>query len=562
MAHSGIITLVGNNYKIVFHRPIATIVAAVKELPERKYKYQDKWWEVPAIHKTAVETFARHHRFEMAVNQPPENPNITFEIPPLPELKIDIKLKKELRGYQGPAVAYGIEHVSFINGDDMGLGKTFESIATAVALDAFPLLVICPSSVKENWKRAIEDFSYKKAIVLQDSIRHTFPEYARVGMAQVFIVNYESLKKYFVKDIKKDPKTGRFKVSDIVYITKHIQLFKGVIVDEIHKLKDSSTQNYKITRGITMGKFSVQGLTGTAVVNKPADLAPQLSIVNRFKDFGGMNHFVSRYCSGPKEASNLKELNYMLNKICYFRRNKSDPEIKKDLPDKSRQIIICDLSPDARKEYAKAFNDLESYMKEYKEMSDAAVAKSMKGQVMVRIGILKNISARGKLQDAFDFIDDLLQQGQKVVVFAHLNDVVSAVRQQFPKSVQITGAEDGVQKQRNVDIFQKDPNINLIVLNLKAGGVGIDGLQNVATNVCFLEFGWHAAVMDQAEDRLYRSGQHANVMCTYFLGKDTIDEWNYKLIESKRTMAGTITGAEDDTDVAFVDNIINLFNQK
>ena len=332
-------------------------------------------------------------------------------------------------------------------------------------------------------------------------------------------------------------------------------------MDESHRVKSLSTQATKFTKGVCNNKETILLLTGTPVINKPKDLVAQLGILGRMGDFGGWKTFEARYCSGPKEASNLKELNWMLNKTCFYRRNKTDPEIKKYLPDKTRQVIICELSHEKRKEYNHAQADLESYMKQYKEASDEQIEKSMKGEVMVRIGILKNISARGKLGDAFDYIRDVIESGQKIVVFANLKEIIAHVQVKFPKSVKVTGEEDAQQKQRSVDSFKNNPNINLIVLNLKAGGVGIDGLQNVATQVCFIEFGWHAAIMDQAEDRLYRMGQHSNVLCTYFLGKNTIDEWNYNLIQTKREIANSVTGNVDDVDVSIIDSVMNLFNQ-
>ena len=543
--------------------PKPNLLAAVKALPGREFKVRDgeKYWTVPTKYRDEVIRLCKAHYLQFGV-APVKEETQAFVIPPMPDLMVEIPLKPpySLRPYQAAGVAYGIEKKRFINGDDMGLGKTLQAIATTIAINEFPCLIICPSAVKENWKKAIEQFSYKRSLVLTDSVKHTFPEFYRTGMADYFIVNYESLKKYFVEDIKK-PASGRFKVTDIIFKKKYIEFFKAGIVDEIHKLKDSKTQAYKFTRGILLGKEVVIGLTGTAVVNKPIDLASELAIINRLGDLGGYKAFKERYCAGPKEASHLKELNYRLNVNCYFRRNKTDPEIKKHLPDKSRQIVICDLSPAARKEYSHAQANLESYLKQYKEASDDQIKQSLRGEVMVKIGILKNISARGKLADAFDFIHDLTSQGEKVVVFCNLNDIVSEVRKKFPHSVQITGAENSIQKQASVDRFQRDPKINVIVCNLKAAGVGVDGLQNASTNVCFIEFGWHAAVMDQAEDRLYRTGQHNNVMCTYFLGKDTIDEWNYKLIESKREMANTITGAEDETQVNFIDNVVNLFSK-
>lgn len=551
-------------------KPIPKVIAALKELPERQFIYRDKCWTVPLKFEDEVRRFCKVHNLTFG-HQHVEESNQEYVIDPLPELTITVPLKKELRPYQKNGIAYSIDKQRLIMGDDMGLGKTLQAIVTIIALEqlgkaSFPCLVICPSAVKENWKRSIEEFTYKKGMVLSDSIRNTFMEFYRVGLSQFFIVNFESLKKYFVERIDDTgiDKNGRKKALRLEHIhfkQKYLDFFQAVIIDESHKVKSVTTKNTKFTKGICIGKETILALTGTPVVNKPKDLVSQLGILNRLKDFGGYKNFEERYCSGIKEASNLKELNYMLNKICFYRRNKTDPEIKKYLPDKSRQVVMCELNETARKEYNFARANLESYMRDIKKQSDEQIKKSMKGEVMVRIGILKNISARGKLKDAFDFIQDVIDSGEKIVVFAHLKEVVDAVQHKFPRSVRITGAENSIQKQASVDSFRSNKNVDLIVLNLKAGGTGVDGLQAVATQICFIEFGWHAAIMDQAEDRLYRMGQHDNVMCTYFLGKNTIDEWNYNLINTKREIANAITGNEDLTEVSFIDSVMDLFSQ-
>lgn len=918
-------------------KPIPKVLAAIKELPDRSWDWANKIWRVPVQHRSEVERFAKIHNLDFGYKHVEEAPQ-DFVNDPLPELTIDIPTRREMRPYQKPGVAYTMQKRLVIMGDDMGLGKTFQAIAALAGLHqtdvkVFPALVICPSSVKLNWKREFELSTNIKAIVLNTSVKHTWPEFYRVGLAQVFIVNYESLKKYFVTEIKEMPKGKRPKLSDIKF-NKNIELFKTVIIDESHRCfpyntpvmtnkgwfnigeivenkrsdllvmsmnlsdnslsynkinnfwenelgerklvaikfnggelratenhkiytaagrykeireiksgdyvyllrgnisncqtrekhsevllkdmfwksykyqtgskkqnqpkqyqtisrkalrmvqsaiynkvkregfgkqevlhtvmfskmahvktgfykkykhecqkiktsnchnqsngqsgyqkrqlqkddakqsnafsgssfksirqikgktvswekgrqwringtpikvkrsfgfkrnqfgvfnqngirkkyfsqntkllqigyshsrnnafnrggwnftqsiesercgcfenpsvelirvesveiyeqrnieqhgsgivsnqtvydleidknhnyfangilvsncKDFKTLQYKFTRGITKNKDTVFALTGTAVINSPIDLASQLMVINRLHEFGGYKYFEERYCSGPKRASNLKELNYKLNQICYYRRNKTDPDIKKHLPDKMRQVVICELNDVARKEYNHAKADLESYMRQYKEASDEQIQKSMKGEVMVRIGILKNISARGKLADAFDYIRDVLESGQKIVVFANLTEVIRHVQDKFPKSVRVTGAENDQQKQAAVDKFQNDPDCKLIVCNLKAAGVGIT--LTASQQVAFIEFGWHAAIMDQAEDRCYRLGQHANVMCTYFLGKDTIDEWNYNLIQAKREIANTVTGNEDNTETSFIDSIMTLFNQ-
>src|SRR5690606_10201899 len=143
---------------------------------------------------------------------------------------------------------------------------------------------------------------------------------------------------------------------------------------------------------------------------------------------------------------------------CFYRRNKTDPDIKQLLPDKMRQYIICDLDKEHREEDSHAQANLASYLSQYKGQSDDQIKKSMKGQVRVTIGILKNISARGKLGDAFNFISNLIEQGEKVVVFANLTEIIDKVQEKFPKSVRVTGRENDKQKQSAVDRFQSDPN--------------------------------------------------------------------------------------------------------
>lgn len=563
---------VGNYFKIEFqYRP--KVVEAVKSLPERKFDFNDKSWNVPLKYRDEVERFCKIHGLQFGhkvVNEVLQN----FVLPPLPELTMDLKLKRDPRPYQKTGIAYAIDKQRTFFGDDMGLGKTFQAIASIEALHqqgkaAYPCLIVCPSAVKENWKREIEQTVHRKAVILNDSMRKydTYQEFYRTGLAQFFIVNYESLKKYFVENVT-DPgvdKNGKKKkptLKNYHFKQKAKDFYQSIIFDESHRLKAVSTMASKISKGISTGKETIFLLTGTPLINKPNDLIAQLGIMNRLVEMGGYKHFVDHFCSGPNGASNLKELNYNLNMNCFFRRNKTDPEVKKYLPDKSRQVILCDLNKESRVEYNRAFDDLEGYMKQYKNASDEKIQQSMKGEVMVRIGILKNISARGKLKDAFAFVKDLVDQGEKVVVFCNLTEIVRAVQAEFPRSVRLTGAENATQKQESVDAFKSRKDIDVIVLNLKAGGVGVDGLQNVSTNVCFIEFGWHAAIMDQAEDRLYRMGQNNNVMCSYFLGRDTIDEWNYDLIQKKREIANTVTGTEDMTEVSIVDSFSNLFTKK
>lgn len=430
--------------------------------------------------------------------------------------------------------------------------NTLQSIATVNLAEAFPCLVVCPSSLKINWEREWHKFTDKKAMVLSDKVRDTWPFFWNTGLYQVFIVNYESLKKYFVQSIKPGKKLT---LRDVTF-RQNINLFKSVIIDESHRCKSSATQQAKFVKGISNGKEMIIELTGTPVVNRPKDLLSQLSILGKLDEFGGYKYFTSRYCSGPNEASNLKELNSLLWNKCMFRREKS--AVLKDLPDKIRQVMTCEITN--RKEYKDAERDLIQYLRKYKEADDEKIQKALKGEVMVRINILRQISARGKIKEVAEFVHDFQEEGQKIVLFCSLHEVVDQLKRIFPHAVSVTGREDAKQKQAAIDAFQRNEKTNIIICSIRAAGVGLT--LTAASNVAFVEFPWTYADCCQCEDRCHRIGQKDSVTAYYFLGKNTIDEKVYKIIQLKKGIANAVTGSMDDVPENIVDLVANLFNEE
>lgn len=438
----------------------------------------------------------------------------------------------------------------YLTNDYIVTHNTMQSIATINLANAFPCLVICPASLKINWEREWNKFTDKKAMVLSDSVKTSWPFYWQTGLHQVFIVNYESLKKYFVQRIKKAEK---WTLKDVEF-RNTINLFKSVIIDESHRCKSSSTQQSKFTKGICAGKEWIIELTGTPVVNKPKDLVPQLSILGRMEDFGGYKNFVQRFCSGPNEASNLKELNYKLWMTSMFRREKHD--VLKDLPDKVRQTMICEITN--RKEYLDAERDLIQYLIKYKDATDDKIQRALRGEVMVRINILRQISARGKIKEVVEFVQDFRENNQKIILFCSLHEVVDGLKKAFPNAVSVTGRENQQQKQEAVDSFQRNPKTDIIICSIKAAGVGLT--LTAASNVAFIEFPWTYADCVQCEDRAHRIGQKDSVTCYYFLGKKTIDEKVYQIIQTKKAIANTVMGSTEEIPENIVDMIANLFN--
>ena len=468
----------------------------------------------------------------------------------MPDLTVPHNLKIQPYPYQLKGIARGLQLKRFMNCDEPGLGKTLQSIATINLADAFPCLVVCPSSLKINWQREWEKFTDKKAMILTDKVRDTWTFFFQTGMHQVFIVNYESLKKYFVQRIKK---AEGWTLRDVEF-RNSIYLFKSVIIDESHRCKSASTQQAKFCKGICTGKEWGIELTGTPVVNRPKDLIPQLAILDRMNDFGGYKPFVDRYCSGQREASNLRELNFNLWKYCMFRREKS--LVLTDLPDKIRQVNTCEITN--RKEYMDAERDLIMYLQKYKDADDDKIAKAMRGEVMVRINILRQISARGKVRDVIEFVKDFRENGKKIILFCSLHEVVDQLKCYFPTAVSVTGRDSQDEKQRAVDAFQNNPKADIIICSIKAAGVGLT--LTASSNVAFVEFPWTYADCCQCEDRAHRIGQKDSVTCYYFLGRRTIDEKVYRIIQEKKNIANAVTGSTEDIEENIVDMVARIFD--
>jgi zinc finger ran-binding domain-containing protein 3 len=548
----------GQCYAVKFDRYCQQVVDKLKSsVSIRWWDKQTGAWLIPATNKCKAELdqltyYVRH--FEPVqwgtVAQSQTEEDVAFQIPEMPELDGDHGLKIQPYPYQLQGIARGLQLKRFINGDDMGLGKSLESIATINKADAFPCLVICPNVVKINWQREWHKFTDKKAMVLTDSVRDSWPFFWQTGMNQVFIVNYESLRKYFVRRITKAEK---WTLKDVEFHNT-IKLFKSVIIDESHKVKSTATQQTKFCKGIASGKEYIILLTGTPVVNKPKDLVAQLGIMDRMIDMDGWKGFMLRYCSGPNQASNLKELNYKLWQHCFFRREKS--KVLTQLPDKVRQIVSCEITN--RKEYMDAERDLIDYLKRYKEADDEKIQKSLKGEVMVRIGILKDITARGKLKEVIDFVKDFRENGKKIILFCNLHEIVDRLMIAFPSAVCVTGRQNMQEKQASVDAFQKNPKTDVIICSIKAASAGIT--LTAASDVAFIELPWTYADCDQAESRAHRIGQKDSVNCYYLLGRRTIDQKLYRIIEEKKHISNAVLGAEDNIQTNIVDMVANLFD--
>jgi SWI/SNF-related matrix-associated actin-dependent regulator 1 of chromatin subfamily A len=168
------------------------------------------------------------------------------------------------------------------------------------------------------------------------------------------------------------------------------------------------------------------------------------------------------------------------------------------------------------------------------------IAMSEVASLRRQIGIMK-------LPAVCDYLDDLLEQKDKILVFSYHRDVAKGIIAKYgTAAVACTGDESGDEKFANVQKFITDPSIKMFVAQIKAGGQGIDGLQKVCDTVVFAELSYVPGEIDQAIDRLCRIGQENPINAHFLIYERSIDQEILAIIKRKRQIIKTLIKSEQE----------------
>jgi SNF2 family DNA or RNA helicase len=517
------------------------IIAEVKKLPQRIWDMKKKHWTAPIT--IGVLEFADKYKFDVEDSVREKIIELTKKSTELlvqstsTDADINIpSLNGTLMPYQKAGVAYAGSVGRCLIADQMGLGKTVEAIASLEYRDAFPAIIVCPASLKENWKREINKWLPHRTVNILSGK-------GNIANVDVNIVNYDII--------------GRF-VEPIMHLKP-----MGLVLDESHYVKTSKTKRTEAVRDIAK-KVPQSGtvllLSGTPVTNRPEELVSQLEILGMLSRFGGKWAFLKRYTNAyhngfgwdTKGASNLNELNMKLRQNCYIRRTKD--EVLKELPAKTRNVVHVEPSGKGYAEYRKAEGDLLAFLAEngYRA-SDTA-------EHLRRTTVLKRLAADAKMESVIEWIDSFLEScDRKLVVFAHNVAIVDYLAGKYG-NLRVSGQDSMEDRQHAVDSFQKDSKARVIVLNLQAGGVGLT--LTAGSDVCFVQQGWTPGEHDQAEDRCHRIGQQNSVQAWYLIGVNTIDEDIYDLIDAKRAVVDAVTEGDEVQQASVVGDLMKRLYAK
>ena len=422
--------------------------------------------------------------------------------------------------------------------DDMGLGKTVQMLALLQldreAGETRPALLVCPTSVINNWKREAARFAPELRVLVHHGAGRARGE--KLGRAaaghDVVVTSYGLL----LRDVA---------------AMRDVQ-WSGVILDEAQNIKNSQTKQAHAVRSIPSDyRFA---LTGTPVENSVADLWSIMEFLNP-GFLGGPKSFRQRFLipiqSGLEQGA-TERLRRATGPFI-LRRLKTDRSIISDLPDKIEIKEYCSMTKEQATLYASVLRETERALEE-------AEGIQRRGIILGTLSKLKQVcnhpahflgdssaipERSGKLERLREMLEEVVESGDKALIFTQFVEMGHMLKRYIQEALGrevlfLHGGTPRRQRDSMVERFGDDGSVQVFVVSLKAGGTGLN--LTAASHVFHFDRWWNPAVEDQATDRAFRIGQTRNVQVRKMICAGTFEEKIDQMIEQKKEMAKSVVG--------------------
>lgn len=444
-------------------------------------------------------------------------------------------------------------HRSYLLADEPGLGKTAQALLAAQVSGSYPLLVVVPNVVKMNWAREVETWTPKRSATVIHGSGENLDAFA-----DVVIVNYDVLDRHI----------GWLGTLG----------FKGMVVDEAHFIKNRESQRSKHVLALATSirarspRALMIALTGTPLINTIEDFRAIwqfLGWIDGEKPTARLMEELEENGLTPADFGFFAEARQTVIDMGIVRRKKID--VAANLPAKRIADLPVELDDDLGRSIRQAERDLglrllsryRALLKARTETADiphpelvrmvarAELEESKAAKTGENVFTMVRKIGQAKAVLAADYTAQLARSVGKVVFFAKHIDVMDIAEETLAKrglrTVSIRGDQTAAFRQQQVDAFNTDPDVSVVVASLTAAGVGLN-LQ-AASNVVLAELSWTSAEQTQAIDRVHRIGQAEPVTAWRIIASQTIDAKIAELIDSKAGLAARALDG-DDTEIA------------
>ena len=426
--------------------------------------------------------------------------------------------------------------------DDMGLGKTAQVLALLAGRkrgrSAKPALVVAPRSVVFHWREEAGRFAPRLRVHEHVGLQR----WANVGAMPKAFLGFDVVLTTY----------GTL-VRDIARLTE--VEFHLVVLDEANAIKNARSQRAKATCALRADHRLA--LSGTPIENSLDELWSLFEFLNpgMLGRATAFRELLAGQRAGRAPGAPATDFSVRLREVLrpFFLRRTKDAVLH-DLPEKTEQVVRCDLEGDQRRDYEQLRDHHRTNLR--RKIATAGLAKS-KMHVLEALLRLRQIAChRGlidrklqaessaKLETLLPMLDDVVRGGHKALVFSQFTSFLAIVRDRLTTQGLAHEYLDGktTKRQAAVERFQSDPACKVFLLSLKAGGVGLN--LTAADYVFLLDPWWNPAVETQAIDRTHRIGQTRRVFAYRLIAKGTIEEKLLDLQRDKRALADALFAAD------------------
>lgn len=456
---------------------------------------------------------------------------------------------KKLYDFQKEGVKFLALHDRGFLADDMGLGKTLQAIIALPENER--VLVICPASLKYNWRKEIcmwrgdsykitlcngKEETYLKA--LEEGKKTKIVPFKIPDVGEIVICNYDILPSYLLPTQLSGNKTRAGKDILVANLTDEQKKAFGEIIvigDEFQLLKNYKTSRSKKVSQITCLAAKVWALSGTPLMNRPMDLFGVLSCGD-MNVFGSWDNFLRLFngyknqWGGYEFGMPSPEVPERLQRVI-LRRLKS--EVLKDLPTKIYKDIEIDIDGTINKKLdsfvTKAigksvdFDDEDSYENIAEDLPN-----------FTEFSEIRALLAKSRIPALIEIVESYEESETPLVVFSAHKEPIETIGQRDGWRY-ITGDTKTEDRDSYVTEFQEG-KLKGIALTIKTGGVGVTLTK--ATNMIFVDMDWVPSWNLQAEDRLVRIGATSNsVLVMRMSSNHPLDRHVQKLLVYKTELA-------------------------
>ena len=300
-------------------------------------------------------------------------------------------------------------------------------------------------------------------------------------------------------------------------------------------------------KGILEAIPTVWAATGTPVQNRPAEMLSLLRAINHplaKQPF----QYLMKFCDGHQTAygwefKGLSNPDLLAREMAstYLRRKKSEVL---NLPPKMCSPMVISLDPEAKRAYDKGLKAMLATTRFRNKVRGAVeeteVDTSEGSDTLVQLNALKQATALAKVQSTIEMAQEIVDAGNKVVIFSWYHECLDAFEQAFRgKCVRLDGGTSLKNRQQAVNLFQdRDSGVQVLIGQIKAAGEGIT--LTAAEDVLINDYPWTPGLIDQAEDRCYRIGTTGTVTVRYMEAEGTMDAMLRQILDTKRAIIASL----------------------